>query len=110
MSNPHGRATVSSSPNPWGICDRCGFLYNLSDLKSQYDYRGASLADTGLKVCPTCMDAPFSPNKTIRIPPDPVPVKDAKVSLALVDATVQIINGIPTAVGGSVVPTSEIED
>ena len=35
-----------------GICDRCGFEYKLHQLKPQY----TDLKDTGLLVCPSCMD------------------------------------------------------
>lgn len=109
MSNPHGHASSLVPPkSAWGICDRCAFVYDLNDLKFQFEYRGGSMINTGSRVCPTCMDKPFTPNKLIKLPPDPVPVKDPRMSLALDGATVEIINGIPQAVGGTVVPVSEI--
>ena len=35
-----------------GICDRCGFRYNLSDLKFEYIMG----KPTGLRTCPSCHD------------------------------------------------------
>jgi hypothetical protein len=36
----------------YGFCDRCGFRYDLGELKFQMVNR----EKTGLKVCPDCMD------------------------------------------------------
>ena len=80
MSLPHGRAQVSSSnPRAFAICDRCGFLYNHHDLKWQYDYRGRSLANLRILVCSQCQDDPQPQLKPRIIPPDPVPIENARV-------------------------------
>ena len=51
MSYPHGRAKVdASNPRAFGVCDRCGFLYNHKDLRWQYDYRGRSLQNLRILV------------------------------------------------------------
>lgn len=92
---------------PDGICDRCGFDYKLSELKFQHDYRGGFLVNTNLLVCKKCMDKPFTPNKFLRLPADPPPVKNPRPEMVLTGATIEIINGIPTPVGGTVVPASE---
>lgn len=79
MSLPHGRAKVSStSPRAFAICDRCGFLYNHADLHWQYDYRGRSLANLRILVCETCEDTPQNQLKPRIIPPDPVPIQNAR--------------------------------
>jgi hypothetical protein len=79
MSLPHGRAKVSStSPRAFAICDRCGFLYNHRDLHWQYDFRGRSLANLRILVCETCEDTPQNQLKPRIIPPDPVPISNAR--------------------------------
>lgn len=79
MSLPHGRAKVdANSPRAFGICDRCGFLYNHSDLHWQYDFRGRSLANLRILVCETCEDTPQNQLKPRVIPPDPVPIPNAR--------------------------------
>lgn len=78
--NRNGRATVNpSAPEPCGICDRCGFLYNLSELVYQKEYQGTGLIEKAIRVCQrTCLDKPAPFLKTILIPPDPIPVRDPR--------------------------------
>ena len=35
---------------------------------------------TGFLVCRPCLDVPFELNRPLRLPPDPVPIKDPRVS------------------------------
>lgn len=70
----HGRAKVNPrSPDAFGTCDRCGFWYNLKNLRFQYDWRGNTLANLYVRVCPRCYDKPFQHYRPIIVPPDPVP-------------------------------------
>lgn len=73
---PHGRATVSArSPRALGICQRCGFMYNLDELQWQWDFRfGPRLFNLGIKVCRSCLDIPQESGRTVVLPPDPVAV------------------------------------
>lgn len=73
---PHGNARISAvSPSALGVCQRCGFLFNLSDLKYQYDWQqGPRLKNLRIKVCRTCMDVPQENGRTVVLPADPVPV------------------------------------
>lgn len=72
---PHGRAIVSvSNPSALGVCDRCGFLFNLPRLDWQYQWAGSQLQNLRLRVCDDCMDKPQEQIRAIIIPPDPVPV------------------------------------
>lgn len=76
----HGRASVSSrNPRAFGICDRCGFLYNHVRLQWQFDYRGAALLNTRVLVCDTCLDVPQNQLRNIVIPADPTPILNARV-------------------------------
>lgn len=75
----HGRARVSlSRPEAMGVCDRCGGLYSLADLQYQCEWAGPKLVNKRIRVCRTCMDVPSNAFRTIRIPPDPVPVRDPR--------------------------------
>lgn len=76
---PHGRASVSSrDPRAFGICDRCGFLYNHVRLQWQFDYRGAALLNTRILVCNPCLDVPQNQLRNIVIPADPTPIMNAR--------------------------------
>ena len=75
-----GRARTSpSNPRAFGICDRCGFLYNHYTLRWQYDWAGASLVNKRLLVCNTCYDEPQNQLRAIVVPADPVPVVNPRV-------------------------------
>jgi hypothetical protein len=76
----HGRYT----PDPYagrgrGSCDRCSFIYLLEELQYQYDFRGDQLANTRFRVCKTCMDKPYEGYRPVKLPPDPIPLKDPRV-------------------------------
>lgn len=74
-----GRARTSpSNPQAHAICDRCGFRYNHVDLRWQYDWRGASLANVRVLVCPECYDRPQNQLRSIVLPADPVPIDNPR--------------------------------
>lgn len=76
---PHGRARVSArNPQAFGICDRCGFLYNHNRLSWQFDWAGASLINKRILVCDTCNDTPQQQLRSIVIPADPVPIQNPR--------------------------------
>ena len=75
-----GRARVSaSSPTAAGVCDRCGFVYQFSDLKWQMDWRGATLQNLRILVCRPCLDTPQEQLRAIVVPADPTPIVNARV-------------------------------
>jgi len=77
---PHGRARVSArNPQAFGICDRCGILYNHTNLQWQYDWAGASLINKRILVCDTCNDVPQQQLRAIVLPADPVPILNPRV-------------------------------
>ena len=77
---PHGRARVSArNPRAFGICDRCGFLYNHVNLQWQYDWAGASLINKRILVCNECNDVPQSQLRAIVVPADPVPIQNPRI-------------------------------
>jgi len=77
---PHGRASVSSrNPRAFAICDRCGFLYNHSQLQWQFDYAGAGLINKRILVCSPCLDTPQNQLRAIVLPQDPTPIDNSRV-------------------------------
>src|SRR5512141_1028275 len=77
---PHGRAGISArKPRALGVCERCGFLYNLDMLAWQWDWQqGPRLKNLRKLVCPECYDKPQESGRTIVLPPDPIPVQFAR--------------------------------
>ncbi len=76
---PHGRATISqTNPRSLGICDMCGFRYNHYQLQWQYQWQGPKLQNQRFLVCGECLDIPQEQLRTIVLPPDPVPILNAR--------------------------------
>lgn len=75
----HGRARVSqTSPEAFAVCDRCGFLFNHSDLSWQLQWRGIQLQNIRILVCDSCKDKPQENLRVIILPMDPVPIMNAR--------------------------------
>lgn len=75
----HGKAAVSTTkPSAFGICDRCGGLYNLKSLRWQFDFAGPVLQNLRILVCSPCYDKPQEQLKPVLVPPDPLPVPNAR--------------------------------
>ena len=78
---PHGRAEVNpDDPRAWGRCDRCFGLVNHDTLQWQMRFAGPQLVNTRKFVCPNCLDIPNMQEHTIVLPPDPVPIRNARPS------------------------------
>lgn len=107
--HPTGRARVSArSPSAHGICDRCNFRYLHSDLSWQFQYAGAKLQNLRLLVCFRCLDAPQPQLKTIVIPPDPLPVFNARPEHYAVTVPNFVATESPTFAGSDI--TTETGD
>ena len=79
-ASQQGRARVSArSPRAAGQCDRCGFVYNHSDLRWQFDYAGAGLINKRMLVCRRCEDLPQNQLRSIVVPADPMPIQNPRV-------------------------------
>ena len=96
---PHGRASVSSrNPRAFGICDRCGFLYNHDRLQWQFDYAGSGLINKRILVCNPCNDVPQNQLRSIILPADPVPIQNPRVQdyVAAESTTIVVSDGAHT--------------
>lgn len=77
---PHGRAKVSTrNPEAFAICDNCGFLYNHSELRWQFQWAGNKLVNMRQLVCRRCNDFPQTQLRAIIIPADPMPIMNPRV-------------------------------
>ena len=104
-ASQQGRAKVSATnPQAAGICDRCGFVYNLVNLRWQYDWRGTSLQNIKLLVCNPCYDEPQQQLRAIVVPADPVPVANPRIQ----DFVTAETNNRFTSGGDTVDPTTNI--
>lgn len=82
-SGANGRARVDArAPSAFGICDRCGFRYNLVDLSWQFDWRGDQLQNLRIRVCDRCHDVPQPQLRSYSPPPDPLPVRDPRPDMS----------------------------
>jgi hypothetical protein len=78
---PHGKARVNpNSPEAFGECDSCGIVYNLADLTWQMDWAGNRIYNKRSLRCHRCLDVPQEQLRTIILPPDPLPVVNARVT------------------------------
>jgi hypothetical protein len=92
-----GRASVSTrNPRAFGICDRCGFLYNHDRLQWQFDYAGAGLINKRILVCSPCLDTPQNQLRSIILPADPVPIENPRVQDYAAAETDNIAINAPT--------------
>lgn len=83
-----GRArTDVNNPKAFAVCDRCGLWNNHSDLQWQFDFRGRTLQNIRILVCDTCLDTPQPQLKPRIIPPDPLPILNARTEPYFYDET-----------------------
>ena len=82
----HGRYSVNSnSPRAKAVCDRCGFHFQLSDLRWQFEWSGPKLQNLRIFVCESCLDRPQPNIRRFVIPPDPVPVYNPRPERYVLD-------------------------
>lgn len=97
----HGRASVDvNRPEAWGVCDRCGFLYQHRNLIWQHDWRGPQLQNLRILVCIACLDkSQENGQRTFVLPPDPVAIKNARPETYVLD------NNPLSAIGANASPS-----
>ena len=76
---PRNAEVDPDNPRAWGVCGRCGFMFNLHKLQWQYNYEGSTQPqNSGVLVCDGCLDALNPQDMPYILPPDPVPVFNAR--------------------------------
>ena len=66
------------SPRGWATSDRNGFVGNLENLKWQFEWRGSHLINTRVLMHEDELDIPQRQLGTLVIPPDPIPLINAR--------------------------------
>lgn len=84
---PHPRRarTNPQSPRAWATDDRSGFVGNHDNLSWQFDWRGTQLINTRVLVYADQLDTPQRQLGTIILPPDPLPVLNARPEQYAID-------------------------
>lgn len=93
MGRPQSKYVRVDPNNPEGAgeCDRCGCWFQLVELQWQMQWSGTHLYNTGSLVCDGCLDIPQEQLRTIILPPDPLPLINARVpNFAYEEQTVRI--------------------
>lgn len=78
---PHGQQKATCDPHnldSYAICDVSGVLVNHSTMRFQDILAGDTFVNTGLLVAPGYYDIPNEQDRALRIPPDPVPIKNPR--------------------------------
>lgn len=76
---PRSHFTVDpTAPSARAVCDRCGQMWQHSQLSFQFQWVGPKLQNLWVLVCPPCLDKPQEQLRTIVLPPDPVPILNAR--------------------------------
>lgn len=76
---PKGHASVNQNRTvAFAVCDRCGSLYNHNKLSWQFQWYGTQLQNIRILVCDSCMDIPQEQLRVTILPPDPVPIMNAR--------------------------------
>jgi len=70
--------TNPQAPRAFGVCDRCGFWFQLFKLRYQHEWVGTKRINMRKRVCAECMDRPQPQLRARLMPPDPVPVYDPR--------------------------------
>ena len=91
---PHSRVRVDpEAPVGASVCMRCGKWWNRPELSWQYDWNGLELVNTGLLVCPECLDQPSPSRRSVVLPPDPAPVYNVRSEPFAIDFVSQVTLG-----------------
>lgn len=83
---PHGKARVDpEQPISFAICDRCGSLFNRTDLSFQHQWQGTNLHNKRILVCESCLDRPSLFLRAVVVPADPQPIFNVRAELYTID-------------------------
>lgn len=84
---PHPRRarTNPMSPRAWATSDRNGMIGNHENLRWQMEWAGTGLINTHVAVYDDEYDIPNRQLGTIVLPPDPAPIRNARVEQYPID-------------------------
>lgn len=98
LSSRSGRAvTALDSLVAFAVCDRCGKWDNHDKLCWQYAWAGNDTVNLRLLVCSECLDDLQDQQRSIVLPPDPVPTRDPRLENFEQDANGGNLSGVNPA-------------
>ncbi len=83
--HPRRTSTDPTAPEAWATDDRSGFVGNHKNLRWQFEWAGLKLINKRILVFEDQYDEPQRQLGTIILPPDPLPVMNARVEQYLID-------------------------
>lgn len=80
------------NPHAWATSDRTGFVGNHRDLRWQHEWAGLQLVNLRVLVFADEYDKPNPQLRTIILPPDPLPIPNARPEpYAIEEQTIRVI-------------------
>lgn len=76
--HPRRTFTDPTRPKAWGTDDRTGFIGQHGDLCWQHEFAGQKLINLKILTYPEFLDKPQRQLGTIILPPDPLPILNAR--------------------------------
>ena len=83
--HPKRAAVDPTNPRAWATCDRSGFIGNHQDLVTDYMWAGTQLIPSRFLMHPEYADEPNEQFRTIKLPPDPDPIINARPESYLIE-------------------------
>lgn len=98
---PHPRRTITdpTRPEAWGTDDRSGFVGNHKNLRWQMEWAGTKLINKRVLVFDDQYDTPQRQLGTLILPPDPVPIANARPEQYPLDEIWPVLTEIGTEHG-----------
>lgn len=76
--NPRRAEVDSTNPRAWATSDRNGHIGNFHRMQWQHDWAGSSIINKHILVHEDELDEPQRQLGTLIIPPDPMPLTNAR--------------------------------
>lgn len=83
--HPRRASVDSSAPQAWGTSDRNGMIGTQARMQFQFEWRGTQLVSKHILVHSDELDIPNRQLGTIVLPPDPLPIMNARVEPYYID-------------------------
>ena len=83
--HPKRAAVDPEHPQAWGTCDRSGFIGQHQNLVTDYMWAGTTLIPSRFLMHLEFADEPNEQFRTIKLPPDPEPIINARPERYIVE-------------------------
>lgn len=87
--HPKRARTDPTSPRAWATDDLSGFVMNHEDMRYVFQWAGTQLVNQNVLTAPEFLDQPQPQLRAIVLPPDPMPIMNARVENYAMDEQTQ---------------------